>query len=94
MSTADVHAVPSVLWPMFLRSGWRYRSLRRHNFTPKEMVWISKNLADSCDDADDDLYRKVKLFCDRYDLSSTIIIGWLTTIANDDDFDAVDLAIG
>ena len=81
MSTADANAVPSVLFPMLLRNGSRYRSLRRHNFSSEEKMWICKNLVDSCDELDNDLIDQIKSFCLRYDLSSKIIVNWLDNIA-------------
>ena len=82
MSAMDVDSVPAVLWPMLLRSGSRYRSLRRYHFTQEEKIWICKNLVFFCDDLDNDLNKKIKSFGKRYDLSSKLIVSWLDIFAS------------
>jgi len=57
----EASAVPDVFQPMVLRSGFRYRSLRRHHFTSEEKAWICE-------------YHH---FCDRYDIPFWLISQWI-----------------
>ena len=79
--------IPSVLLPMLLRSGWRYRSLRKHSFTWEEKIWITKYLVDFSGDEYEDLIKKVKDFCLRYDLPYSKIVTWLNTLPDHVDFE-------
>ena len=87
----NVNGIPTVLLPLFLRSGWRYRSLRKHSFTWEDKIWITKNLVDFSGDGNNDLESAIKAFCCRYDLSYNIIVTWLNTLPNHDGFEiAID----
>lgn len=93
MATMDASTVPPVLFPMILRSGVRYRSLRRHQFTSEEKAWVCKYLVDSVDDLDNEFVAAVRSFCDRYDIHSRVIVQWLDAASNGEDFDAAALPL-
>jgi len=89
----DTNAVPSVLLPICFRSGSRFRSLQRYNFTSEEKIWVCKNIVDSCVDMDTPLMHRVELFCDQYDISCRYIMQWLDAYANGEDFEDALLPI-
>jgi hypothetical protein len=80
--------VPSVLFPMNLRGGPRYRSLRRHIFTPIEKKWVCAHLVQFCEDFDNDLevISNIRIFGNRYDVSGKIVAQWIEIYANGGDF--------
>ena len=89
----DEITAPTVLIPMVLRSGFRYRSLRRHHFTSEEKAWVCKYLVESCDDLDNELVASIRTFCVRYDISSRVIVQWLEAASNGEDFGAAALPL-
>ena len=89
----DSSMVPVVLIPMALRSGFRYRSLHRHHFTPEEKAWVCNYLVQSCEDLDNELVAAVKAFCLRYNIRSKVVVQWLEAVSNGEDFDAAALPL-
>ena len=67
--------------------------MRKHSFTWKEKIWITKNLVDYSGEEYEDLISKIKEFCLRYDLSYRLIVTWLNTLPNHVDFEEALLAL-
>lgn len=93
MMAMETSSVPSVLYPLLLRSGWRYRSLRRHPFSSEEKIWICKNIVDSCNDIDTDLAKDIKSFSLRYDIPSMGIVHWINECVNGGVFSTLALSL-
>ena len=84
---------PKILSPMDLRSGFRYRSLRRYAFTSKEKEWICVALVSSCGDLEVDLVPAMRTFSACYDIPCKCILQWIKAYANGVDFGQAECPI-
>ena len=80
------HNVPTVLLPISLRSGIRYRSLAQYNFLPHDKLWVCETLVNLCTNFETELLQVIQAFSKRYYMKNKTVIEWMNIYSENGDF--------
>ena len=81
---------PDAFIPLNLRSGLKYRNLKRHAFSAPEKTWVCEHLILGTDDLDKDLVPAIRDFCSVYNMNFKDAIFWMKLYSNECSFDATE----
>lgn len=73
---------PNIFLPINLRSGLRFRSLKRYCFSPSEKLWVCAHIVSSCQHLDKDLMTYIHYFCDKYLVKYSLVTAWINQYAD------------
>ena len=75
-------STPTIFLPISLRSGDKFRALRRYCFNTEEKQWVCDHIVSSCDDIESKIDCDIVLFCKRYQLNPSIVTSWINQYAD------------
>jgi hypothetical protein len=83
-----IESMPSILQPILLRDGMKFRALTRYQFTLDDKLWVCRHLVNSVDDIDAELSPAVRVFCAKYSMPVRQVVEWIDIYSDGGDFDA------